>query len=125
MNGDVDVREIPNPERVVRVQRQGSKQGRACRGRQRPFRLVALGWLRATFLARTIRAVKIVVRDGRIPRPIRWGGALGLAPVPGPFDECVLLLVGGVLWLFYRDQLREAWQHAEKPRLANRVASSS
>ena len=65
------------------------------------------------FLARTIRAVKIVVRDGRIPRPIRWGGALGLAPVPGPFDEVVLVIVGGVLWLFYRDQLREAWGRAE------------
>jgi hypothetical protein len=64
------------------------------------------------FLARTIRAVKIVVRDGRIPRPIRWGGALGLAPVPGPFDEIVLVLVGSVLWIFYREQLRQAWQHA-------------
>jgi hypothetical protein len=32
--------------------------------------------------------------------------------VPGPFDEVVLLLVGGVLWLFYRDQLTEAWKHA-------------
>jgi hypothetical protein len=40
------------------------------------------------FFGRTVRAVKIVVRDGRIPRPIRWGGALGLAPV--------------------------AWQHAEQ-----------
>jgi hypothetical protein len=64
------------------------------------------------FLARTIRAVKIVVRDGRIPRPIRWGGALGLAPVPGPFDEIVLVIVGGVLWIFYREQLRQAWRHA-------------
>jgi len=64
------------------------------------------------FFARIFRAVKIVVRDGRIPRPIRWGGALGLAPVPGPFDEIVLLVVGGVLWLFYRDQLREAWEQA-------------
>lgn len=67
-------------------------------------------------VARTIRAVKIVVRDGRIPRPLRWGGALGLAPVPGPFDEAVLLLVGAVLWLFYRDQLREAWERAEVRR---------
>ena len=73
-------------------------------------------------LRRTFRAVKIVLRDGRIPRPIRWGGALGLAPVPGPFDEAVLLLVSGVLWLFYRHQLREAWQHAENEssRLAKR-----
>jgi len=57
-----------------------------------------------------VRAVRIVVRDGRIPRPLRWGGAVGLLPVPGPFDEVVLLVVGGLLWLFYRDQLIEAWQ---------------
>lgn len=63
-------------------------------------------------IGRAIRAVKIVVRDGRIPRPVRWGGALGLLPVPGPFDEIVLLGVGGILWLFYRDQLAEAWRKA-------------
>lgn len=62
------------------------------------------------FLSRFLRAVRIVVRDGRIPRPLRWGAAAGLLPVPGPFDEIVLLLVGGILWLFYRDQLAEAWQ---------------
>jgi hypothetical protein len=64
-------------------------------------------------LARTLRAVAIVVRDGRIPRPLRWGGALGALPIPGPFDELVLLVVGGILWLFYRDQLQEAWRNAE------------
>jgi hypothetical protein len=64
------------------------------------------------FVRRTVRAVKIVVRDGRIPWPIRWGGALGLLPVPGPFDEVVLVLVSGVLWIFYRDQLSEAWAAA-------------
>jgi hypothetical protein len=62
------------------------------------------------FVARSVRAVRIVVRDGRIPRPLRWGGAVGLLPVPGPFDEVVLLVVGGLLWLFYRDQLTEAWR---------------
>lgn len=56
-----------------------------------------------------------MVGDGRIPRPLRWGGALGALPVPGPFDEAVLLLVGGLLWLFYRDQLTEAWQQADRP----------
>lgn len=61
-------------------------------------------------LRHAIRAVRLVVRDGRIPRPVRWGGALGLLPVPGPFDEIVLLVVGAVLWLFYRDLLREAWR---------------
>jgi len=60
-------------------------------------------------IARTLRAVRIVVRDGRVPRPLRWGGAIGLAPIPGPFDEVLLVLVGGFLWLFYRDQLRDAW----------------
>jgi hypothetical protein len=76
------------------------------------------------FLARTIRAVKTVIRDGRIPRPIRWGGAIGLAPVPGPIDEIVLLLVGGILWLFYRDQLREAWRHSERPSSITRSSRS-
>ena len=64
------------------------------------------------FISRALRAVTFVVRDGRIPRPFRWGGAVGLLPVPGPFDEGVLLFVGGILWLFYRDQLREAWQRS-------------
>jgi hypothetical protein len=68
------------------------------------------------FVTRTVRAVKIVVRDGRIPRPIRWGGALGLAPIPGPIDEVVLLVVGGILWVFYRDQLREAWRRTAAAR---------
>jgi hypothetical protein len=67
---------------------------------------------------RTTRAVKLVVRDGRIPKPLRWGGTLGLLPVPGPFDEAVLLLVGAILWVFYRDQLGEAWERAEGPQLA-------
>jgi hypothetical protein len=71
------------------------------------------------FVARTVRAVKIVVQDGRIPRPIRWGGAFGALPIPGPVDEAVLLLVGGILWIFYRDQLADAWQDADRPRIAN------
>jgi hypothetical protein len=65
------------------------------------------------FVRRAVRSVRIVITDGRIPRPIRWGGALGLLPVPGPFDEVILLVVGVVLWLFYRDQLREAWDRSE------------
>lgn len=64
------------------------------------------------FLARTARAVRIVIRDGGIPRPLRWLGALGLLPVPGPFDEAVLLLVALVLLVFYRQRLREAWRYA-------------
>ncbi len=50
------------------------------------------------------------MRHGRIPRAIRWLAALGLLPIPGPFDEVVLLLVAAVLFVFYREQLREAWR---------------
>jgi hypothetical protein len=64
------------------------------------------------FFKRTVRSVRIVVRDGQIPRPLRWGAAMGLMPLPGPFDEVVLLIVAGALWLFYRDRLTEAWQRA-------------
>jgi hypothetical protein len=57
-----------------------------------------------------MRAVRIVLGDERIPTPIRWAGAVAVLPIPGPLDEVVLLLVGGVLWLFYRDRLAEAWR---------------
>ena len=61
--------------------------------------------------------MKIVVEHGGIPRPLRWLAAIGLLPVPGPFDEAVLLLVAAILFLFYRPQLREAWeQSAPTPR---------
>ena len=51
----------------------------------------------------------MIARDGRIPKPLRWLAALALLPVPGPFDEAVLLLVAPILFLFYRDAMREAW----------------
>lgn len=61
---------------------------------------------------RLIRAVTILARDGRIPRPLRGLAAFGILPVPGPFDEAVLLVVGLILWAFYRRSLREAWSQA-------------
>jgi hypothetical protein len=61
---------------------------------------------------RLIRAVKILARDGRIPRPLRALVAFGLLPIPGPFDEAVLVVNGVILWIFYRDRLREAWGRA-------------
>ena len=51
-------------------------------------------------LTRTIHAVRILARDGRIPKPLRGAAAFGLLPVPGPLDEAVLLAVGLVIWLF-------------------------
>ena len=56
--------------------------------------------------------MRIVVQHGGIPRPLRWLAALGLLPVPGPFDEAVLLLVALILFVFYRPQLREAWKQS-------------
>ena len=66
------------------------------------------------FTRHTASAVKAVVRHGGIPRPIRWLAALGLLPIPGPFDEVVLLLVAAVLFVFYREQLREAWRTTDR-----------
>jgi hypothetical protein len=58
---------------------------------------------------RLLRAVRLLARDGRIPRPLRAIAVFGLLPLPGPLDEVALLLVGAVLWLFYRRILRDAW----------------
>lgn len=66
----------------------------------------------SAFVKRTARAVRIVVGHGGIPRPIRWLAAVGLLPVPGPFDEAVLLLVALILFVFYRRELRQAWAEA-------------
>ena len=60
-------------------------------------------------MRRLLRAVKLLARDGRIPRPLRALVAFGMLPIPGPVDELALLVVGVVLWLFYRRTLREAW----------------
>jgi hypothetical protein len=66
-----------------------------------------------SFLKRTAKAVRIVLGHGGIPRPIRWLAAFGLLPIPGPFDEAVLLLVALILFVFYRRALREAWKQAD------------
>jgi hypothetical protein len=61
--------------------------------------------------------VRIVIRHDGIPRPIRWLTALGLLPIPGPFDELVLLLVALLLFAFYRSELRAAWAQARGDRV--------
>lgn len=61
---------------------------------------------------RLIRTVKILARDGRIPKPLRGLVAFGLLPIPGPLDEAVLLVVGTILFAFYRHPVREAWEIA-------------
>lgn len=62
------------------------------------------------FLARTLRATGILVRDRRIPRPLRWLAAFAVLPIPGPVDEAVLLLIAPLLWIFHREATRDAWQ---------------
>jgi hypothetical protein len=68
------------------------------------------------FVTRSVRAVRILARDGRIPRPIRLFVAAGLLPVPGPFDETVLLLGALMLFVFYRQSMRDAWHQAAPDR---------
>jgi hypothetical protein len=64
---------------------------------------------------RMIRAVRLAATDRRIPRPLRWLAGLALAPIPGPFDEALLLAVAVPLALFYREQLADAWTRSGKP----------
>jgi hypothetical protein len=66
-------------------------------------------------LRRLFAAVRLLARDGGLPRWLRGLAAVGLAPIPGPFDEAVLLVVAAILWLGYRDTLRAAWRDAEAP----------
>ena len=65
------------------------------------------------FIGRTLRAVRLLATDRRIPRPLRGLAGLGLLPIPGPFDEALLLLLALPLVLFYRGPMREAWQRAK------------
>jgi hypothetical protein len=60
---------------------------------------------------RLIRALRLVLRDERIPRWIRWLGGAALLPIPGPVDEAVLIALLPVL-LVYRDPIKDAWRQA-------------
>jgi hypothetical protein len=65
-----------------------------------------------TFFRRAVRAVRLLAKDGGLPRWLRALAALGVAPIPGPVDEVVLLVVAAILWLGYRERLRVAWRDA-------------
>ena len=64
------------------------------------------------FIARVIRSMRLLARDGRIPKPLRWLAGIGLLPIPGPIDEAVLVLIAPVFLLFYRGPMREAWERS-------------
>lgn len=74
-----------------------------------PPRLMGVQRARA-FASRTIRAMKLLARDSRIPKPLRWVTGLALLPIPGPVDEVILLVIAPVLFAFYREPMHEAWQ---------------
>ena len=61
---------------------------------------------------RTVRAMRLLARDRRIPKPLRWLAGIGLLPIPGPVDEAVLVLIAPVFLLLYREPMREAWAQA-------------
>jgi hypothetical protein len=63
-------------------------------------------------ISRTVSAARLVGRDSRIPRPLRWLAGLAALPIPGPFDEAVLLVLAPLLLAFYREPLRDAWRRA-------------
>jgi hypothetical protein len=65
-------------------------------------------------MRRLLRATKILVRDQRIPRPLRWLAALALMPIPGPVDEVALLVLAPLLLAFHREPMREAWRTAAR-----------
>jgi hypothetical protein len=63
-------------------------------------------------MRRLLRATKILLRDGRIPRPLRWLAAFAVLPIPGPVDEAALLVLAPLLLVFHRQPMREAWRAA-------------
>jgi hypothetical protein len=69
--------------------------------------------------------VRLLARDGRIPRPLRALVALGVLPVPGPFDEAVLLVAAALLLAFYRPVLRDALSEASGERRRSEAPPSS
>ena len=63
--------------------------------------------------AQLIRAARLLLTDRRVPMPLRGLLVLGALPIPGPVDEAVLLLAGGLLFAFYRQPMRDAWRQSK------------
>lgn len=64
-------------------------------------------------LVRPLRAAKLVARDPRVPRWLKLLALLGALPVPGPFDELVLVVVLVLLLARHRDHVMEVWALAQ------------
>ena len=61
-------------------------------------------------IARSIRATKLIAGDRRIPKPLRWLTRIALVPIPG--FKIVLIVVALLLFVFYREPMRDAWQRS-------------
>jgi hypothetical protein len=68
------------------------------------------------FIVRLIGAMRLLARDDRIPKPLRWVAGIALLPIPGPFDEVVLVLVAPLFFTLYREPMRDAWDRAGSGR---------
>lgn len=69
-----------------------------------------------------LRTGKIMTRDKRIPRWLRWGIVASVAiPLPGPIDEGVALVLVLVVCLFWRVAVREAYAKASLATPAKRL----
>lgn len=67
-------------------------------------------------MRRLLRATRILLRDGRIPRPLRFLAAIAVLPIPGPVDEAALLVLAPLLLAFHREPMRDAWRRAGSER---------
>lgn len=66
-----------------------------------------------TAAKRLVRAVRLILHDDTIPRPLRWLATIGLLPIPGPIDEAALIVALLVLATIYPAHLRTAWKDAD------------
>ena len=107
-----------DPERSSALKGVTGSSPKFKKGTSRSLSVVRLLRANALLCFRAIRAVKILARDRRIPRGLRWLAVLGLLPIPGPLDEGVLLIVAGLLAVFYPDRMRDAWRLAANDRFA-------
>ena len=62
---------------------------------------------------RIFKAAKILARENRLPRWLKGLAAFAVLPIPGPVDEVVLFIVAGILAIFYRPLLKEAWESSK------------
>ena len=63
-------------------------------------------------LKRFLRLVKLLARDSRVPAPVRVLILAGLLPVPGPFDEVVLVGSVALRLLIRPGLIRTLWRES-------------